>query len=844
MAQETPQQFHSSAHARKLSHSSGAGRARRRGTLQLSRRTGTLPDYVDPRSLPVEVPNPSHRHGTPSGPWPYLDLHVAIDPKQILEPRIAEEDCPHHKHDGEEYCWCRYPQSLYPNWTPVQQKASRITEALDKTTHGWRIYPLVVSKTGIFRSPIHKSGRYNDCEAFWESFRVQEEYAKDSHVHALFIENMTGPIMQMLGTKYNIEPFFFSSSFGWIPSRYQESPISEESDHITITLTFIRCINDPLNNPAPGSGDNASLQSPDDPTDPTRNDAIKTNEYLWLSTSEKVLFSDIISLHMIRDPEKGHTIISYHAPQKFRATTARELRDRFQLTGRSVYWSQLFAKSKDPTFAFLSLLWYPLYAWDEGLEALYNHICALESEVLEHNELSFTQELHRIRAHLLHYTSLLADFRKTVQFVVETPYPALDNESHFTKEAGEKSKELLRKEGRNLLNEIERLEMGRKMQDKRLTNVMQLGFSTVNIEDSRRMHDLTKAAVRDSAAMKQIAYLTMIFLPASFVATAFGMNVQEINNGSTPTLGHYFAAALPLTAVTIWIVVALQIQMHDTRTARHRARIASANRPRRPEDLESRSHNKTGTPNRFGPRRAYTQGDGDIIVNGVSSEYDQGNKGDSSSGGEDYDDDGHDYGDDNFHDDHHYGAGPDNYGYDRERGFQQSSIWQRLLWPISLTQQAFENWQEDRQRKRPKSKRRTEKGTKSNVKQSRFRFPPVSTYFMGGLRNRAPLTPAEKLVVDVRSAHSTQGSTRSAAHSAHSSQPPLPPPKSPPILKNKEQVAEGFPSPPSPGKPTNIKAGPNTTVYSYPVAESLDGNESGLLPGSAPAETATSNSAS
>lgn len=34
------------------------------------------------------------------------------------------------------------------------------------------------------------------------------------------------------------------------------------------------------------------------------------------------------------------------------------------------------------------------------------------------------------------------------------------------------------------------------------------------------MQSLTQAAVKDSAAMKQIAYLTMIFLPASFLAVS------------------------------------------------------------------------------------------------------------------------------------------------------------------------------------------------------------------------------------------------------------------------------------------------------------------------------------
>ena len=61
------------------------------------------------------------------------------------------------------------------------------------------------------------------------------------------------------------------------------------------------------------------------------------------------------------------------------------------------------------------------------------------------------------------------------------------------------SRKLLEKECNNLLVEIERLEQARSMQDKRLKNVMNLVFSTVNIGDSKRMQELTEAAVRDSA---------------------------------------------------------------------------------------------------------------------------------------------------------------------------------------------------------------------------------------------------------------------------------------------------------------------------------------------------------
>jgi len=87
---------------------------------------------------------------------------------------------------------------------------------------------------------------------------------------------------------------------------------------------------------------------------------------------------------------------------------------------------------------------------------------------------------------------------------------------------------------------------------------MALVFSSVNITDSRYMRQMTEAAVRDSAAMKQIAYLTMVFLPATFAAGVFGMNVGEITPSTNGTLWQYFTLAVPLTLVTAWVIIAFQ----------------------------------------------------------------------------------------------------------------------------------------------------------------------------------------------------------------------------------------------------------------------------------------------
>lgn len=41
------------------------------------------------------------------------------------------------------------------------------------------------------------------------------------------------------------------------------------------------------------------------------------------------------------------------------------------------------------------------------------------------------------------------------------------------------------------------------------------------------------------------------------------MNIGELNSGTFGTLGHYFAAAIPLTVFTIWVFVAYQGDWHS-----------------------------------------------------------------------------------------------------------------------------------------------------------------------------------------------------------------------------------------------------------------------------------------
>lgn len=408
-------------------------------------------------------------------------------------------------------------------------------------------------------------------EAFWS--KLQEPRPDGIRVRALFVDHLSLDVLRMLGTTYNIEPFFFSSSANWIPSRYQEDPKPGHGDHITVTLPFIRTMRHVTNKPESVSSAGSLTKEVLPPQSELQ--VIDTQAPLILPSTGHLLLQDLLAIHMVRERNTS-TIISYHAISDVKTTSAQHLRSLVQRTGDSVYWSKIFKKSKDPTFLFLAILWYALYAWDEAFEALYGHITELETDVLRTNEIGLTRELHKVEAHLLHYKQLLQDFKKSVIFVNDTSNPATElekmsgpetkeweskteQERKMAAQELEDSKNLMDKESHNLLSEIERLEGQRSMYSDRLQNVMRLAFASVNIEDSRAMKNLTEASLKDSAAMKQISYLTMVFLPASLMASVFGMNVAEINPGTKENLSHFAVATVVLTLFTAWLVIALQL---------------------------------------------------------------------------------------------------------------------------------------------------------------------------------------------------------------------------------------------------------------------------------------------
>jgi len=94
--------------------------------------------------------------------------------------------------------------------------------------------------------------------------------------------------------------------------------------------------------------------------------------------------------------------------------------------------------------------------------------------------------------------------------------------------------------------------------EKRLQNEIQLAFNMVAQHDAGISVEISRAARSDSATMKTLAFVTLTFLPPTFICALFSMSFFHYDDGSgwgvSKQIWIYWAIAAPTTAATalIW----------------------------------------------------------------------------------------------------------------------------------------------------------------------------------------------------------------------------------------------------------------------------------------------------
>ncbi|EJD41816.1 hypothetical protein AURDEDRAFT_126767 [Auricularia subglabra TFB-10046 SS5] len=473
------------------------------------------------------VPVALHRFAAPSGPWPW-----SSGPPSSMSLSSVESPTSPRAFAAPE--WSGYPRSHFPNWTGHVAERSGLQFLLERhPSSETAVYMLDVLQTGKF-VPLSVL-KESQIGQLW-SFLCKPRPAGVT-LRCLFVGDVCGSILQMLGAKYSIEPFFFSSAINGIPSRYQETDEDGDGDHITITLPFVRAV---------------SSESYQDSTENKNDDeyalVLDLQHPLELN-SGKTLLLDQLAVHLIRK-QGASTLIMLHPKSDFWLTTsAEDMYQRVQMAGKGIYWGKIWRKSDDPTFMLLVLMWHALYAWDESMDALFDSILtAMTKEDV--GEIDITHELHRVRSALLLYNGLLRNFHNAVDFILNQPNPAYDDPA---------SSIIFKRECEHLLLEVRRLQDSKDMCQERVSNALDLIFRTLTVRD-------TKAAQSQGWVTQQITFLTTVFLPPTFIATVFGMNLNIISEGTNGTLAEYLGISLPLIVVTGWLMLALRRHLRDTDT--------------------------------------------------------------------------------------------------------------------------------------------------------------------------------------------------------------------------------------------------------------------------------------
>ncbi|KAJ7846398.1 hypothetical protein B0H14DRAFT_2772676 [Mycena olivaceomarginata] len=449
---------------------------------------------------------PLFRHRRAPGPWSWNDFKSGPPAKQKQHPGQKEQvDIEAQR---------TFRKHLCAGWTP--DRAPSADAALGTLPKAGSVYQINARTTGEF--DIYKK---------MDSLKSSPENQPHPLGTYLFVD-LSEPLLLQLGSKYDMDPDFFRACFDRSASQSASHPL-RDSDHMRITLPFLFSSKD-----GPGTG-----------------------------PLEKLTFS-ILGIYLVRSTKDTTIVVWYPAMQGSLDIPLDQTYNWMAQMGIEAEWAKTNRETKDSTFLIFPILWWVVYAWCDAIADVYSYLDSLEEEVLKSPTLELTKRIHTIRSALLNYKSLLEDFRKTVRFIHSHLKPMAGEEvapstynnicthpqfnSHVQQGTSDgrhwtagyaTTDQRFQRYYMEIDAEIFRLANGLDRRNQKMQDVMNMVSSHVTISDS--------------ASMKQIAWITMAYIPPTFVAGVFGMNVTGIGIGVT-TLVEYVWIAIIFTFSTRWLV--------------------------------------------------------------------------------------------------------------------------------------------------------------------------------------------------------------------------------------------------------------------------------------------------
>ncbi|KAL0946337.1 hypothetical protein HGRIS_012575 [Hohenbuehelia grisea] len=434
-----------------------------------------------------------------SGHLPCFDRDrvPSLGAASLMSP-AAEHDLAREASQQPEICRRGRMTFLWQDWYPHHLQLAEDA----RHARGRNVYQFGISTTGdVSVLPIQSFPSHSQEIDYSKDHFTPHVATERSLAHVVCVDELSWGVARALGDRYQIPPMFF------LPISTEPPPIlTSHEGAISISLCF--------------------------PKDTTS---------CWLlARMEPILNGSnaddfVVPQHhtggkIELDSVRAHVTTVDDVPCVVALPTSPGLPNCLAMTCDNEYWRSRLLRTRDlRRMMMLPFCWYAVRRWDEASEAVSRVVGLLEIQL----NVNFAQRLHFIRAHLLHSE------------------PPMDHLKLVLEGLRRKCKDqTVLDEVKILLWEYRRLQDRRKLCVERVQNIISLLYS-------HSSQTAASAAVRDSADMKQLSYLTTLFLPASFMAGVFGIN--SVNIDPQKSLIIYLGCSIPLTVMTIWFFVAIQI---------------------------------------------------------------------------------------------------------------------------------------------------------------------------------------------------------------------------------------------------------------------------------------------
>ncbi|KAJ6044428.1 hypothetical protein N7460_005783 [Penicillium canescens] len=205
----------------------------------------------------------------------------------------------------------------------------------------------------------------------------------------------------------------------------------------------------------------------------------------------------------------------------------------------------------DPFWAHPYLMEQIARAQEPSVWAIRDHVRALETERKpEGRPQPDYRRLHDIARHAIHVNETLDATMQSLEYLM-TEHEYYKNLSH---ENATSASEDIHRRLRFFQSFIANLRSRSISNEKRLQNEIQLAFNTVAQHDSSITLEISRATQLDSATMKTIAFVTLTFLPPTFICAIFSMSFfnygPDTGWNMSSNFWIYWVFAIPTTVFT------------------------------------------------------------------------------------------------------------------------------------------------------------------------------------------------------------------------------------------------------------------------------------------------------